>query len=180
MATTPPVIQAKITSDPAKLPIVPLMIAVALGVVVATIAVGGVVYYLLRSGKVPLRATSAAPAPAVASIKTHMVSLEPLLVNLADSSGSAFLRVGLTLQIAEPPGESGKESKGAEVKPVAKEADASVRDTALTVMGDETSEHLLASGGKDRLKKELKAALDAHNPEIKVVDLFFTEFLVQR
>ena len=158
----------------------PLLVAVALGVVVATVAVGGVVYYLLRSGKVPIRATAAPPAPVIVSTKTHLVVLEPLLANLADSSGSAYLRLGLTLQVADPVAEKVKESKEAEAKPAEKDADAGVRDTALTILGRETSEQLLAPEGKEKLKKELKAALVERNPEIKVTDLFITEFLVQR
>ncbi|HTH52942.1 MAG TPA: flagellar basal body-associated FliL family protein [Edaphobacter sp.] len=182
MATTPPVIQPKITSDPVKLPMMPLLIAVVAGVIVATVAVGGVLTYLLRSGKVPIHATAAPPPPPAASVvKTHMVVMEPLLANLADSSGSAYLRVGITLAVADPAGESPKESKKAEEKPAGKDAaDPAVRDTVLTILGRETSEQLLAPEGKDRLKREIKDALAAHDSEIKVTDLFFTEFLVQR
>lgn len=180
MATTPPVIQTKITSDPVKLPMMPLLASVILGVVVATAAVGGMLFYLLRSGKVPLHVTTTPPVVAAASTKTHLVVLEPLLANLADSSGSAYLRLGLTLQVADPVSEKGKESKGEEAKSASKDADAGVRDTVLTVLGRETSEQLLAPDGKEKLKKELKAALAEHHPEIKVADLFLTEFPVQR
>ncbi|HEY2038750.1 MAG TPA: flagellar basal body-associated FliL family protein [Edaphobacter sp.] len=180
MATTPPVIQAKITSDPVKLPVMPLFIAVVLGVVIATSMIGGFVYYLLRTGKVPIRTAAVTPAPSIAAPpKTHSIALEPLLVNLADSSGSAFLRVGLTLEIADPT-EGNQEKKDTESKSTAMSADAALRDTALTVLGRETSERLLAPQGKETVKKELKAALAERNSRIKVVDLFFTEFLVQR
>ena len=69
-----------------------------------------------------------------------------------------------------------KEGKGG------KDADtaAAVRDTALTVLGRQTSDGLLSVDGKERLKAELKAAMAEHNAELKVTDLFFTEFLVQR
>lgn len=181
MATTPPVIQPKITSDPVKLPLMPLLIAVMVGVIVSTAAVGGVLAYLLRSGKVPIRATAAPPQPGISATKTHMVVMEPLLANLADRSGSAYLRVGITLEVADPAGESAKEGKKAEEKPAGKDgADPAVRDTVLTILGRETSDQLLAPEGKERLKSELKTALAEHNPEVKIADLFFTEFLVQR
>jgi flagellar FliL protein len=55
-----------------------------------------------------------------------------------------------------------------------------VRDTVLMVVGHQTAEGLLALDGKERLKAELKTALAEHNPELKVVDIHFTDFLVQR
>jgi len=180
MATTPPVIQAKIASDPVKIPLAPLFIAVLVGVLFATAGVGGVLYYLLRSGKVPIRVSMAPAAASTAPLKTHLVPLEPLLVNLADPSGSAFLRAGLTLEVADPAAEKAKETKSAEAKPGSKDVDAALRDTALAVLGGQTSDQLLGTGGKDRLKTELKAAFSERNPQLKVVDLFFTEFLVQR
>src|SRR5215468_6290227 len=105
MATTPPVIQApviqaKISSDPVRLPVIPLVVAVILGIVIAVATVGGVVYYMLRSGKFPLQVAPAAIAQP--TVKTHAVALEPLLVNLADSSGNAYLRAAITLQVADP------------------------------------------------------------------------------
>ncbi|MEG9435960.1 flagellar basal body-associated FliL family protein [Edaphobacter sp. HDX4] len=180
MATTPPVIQAKITSDPVKLPLAPLLVSVVVGVVVATAGVGGMICYLLRSGKVPIRVAGVAPVVPTAPLKTHMVALEPLLVNLADPSGSAFLRAGITLSIEDPAEDKGKETNAGEAKPSSKDADAALRDTALTVLGQQTSDQLLAANGKERLKAELKSALAEHNPTVKVADLFFTEFLVQR
>jgi flagellar FliL protein len=177
MATTPPVIQAKITAEPAKLPVLPLLIAVVLGVVIAVSAVGGCLYFLLRSGKLPIQTTAIPAAQAVGPIKTHTVPLEPLLVNLADSSGGAYLRVALTLEVSDLA--AAKEQKS-EAKGADKDANAAVRDTVLTVLGRQASDALLAPDGKDYLKKELKTALAEHNPEIKVMDIFFTEFLVQR
>ena len=180
MATTPPVIQAKIASDPVKIPLAPLFLAVVVGVLFATAGVGGVLYYVLRSGKVPIRVSMAPAATATVSVKTHMMALEPLLVNLADPSGNAFLRAGITLEVADAPAEKGKETKSPEAKPQSRDADAALRDTALAVLGKQTSDQLLAAGGKDRLKAELKVAFAEHNSQLKIADLFFTEFLVQR
>ena len=178
MATTPPVIQTKVAAEPAKLAVMPLLIAVMLSVVIAVSAVGGCIYFLLRSGKLPIQ-TAAIPAmQSAAPVKTHTVALEPLLVNLADSSGVAYLRVALTLEVANFVG--AKDEKSSEAKRIDKDANAAVRDTVLTVLGRQVSDALLAPDGKDHLKKELKVALVEHNSEIKVVDIFFTEFLVQR
>jgi flagellar FliL protein len=178
MATTPPIIQAKIAAEPVKLPVAPLVIAVVVGVVIAVSAVGGVMYFLLRSGKVPIQVSVASSVEPAALTKTRAVVLEPLLVNLADTSGGAYLRAAVTLSVVDIEGAKG--SKGEETKAVDKDANAAVRDTVLMVLGRQTSEMLLGADGKDKLKKELKTAIAERNPEIKVSDVFFTEFLVQR
>ena len=119
---------------------------------------------------------------AVALTTTHAMVLEPLLVNLADAGGSSYLRVALTLRVADVADKKGakasdeksKNDKGAE------DAVAAVRDTVLTVLGRQTADGLLATDGKEHLKTELKAALAEHNADLKVKDVFFTDFLVQR
>lgn len=179
MATTPTVVQETPVGQ-IKLPVLSLVIAVVLGVLLSVAVIGGAGYYLVHSGKLKLQtATPQAEATPKAPEKTHAVVLEPLVVNLADSAGGAYLRASITLNIADAKG-SPKDEKKAEDAKAGKEMDAAVRDTALTVLGQQTSDGLLAADGKDRLKRELKAALAARNPDVKVTDLFFTEFLVQR
>jgi flagellar protein FliL len=182
MATSPPIVQVTSVSEPAKLPVVPLLIAVVLGVVIATLGVGGIVYLLARSGRLPMQSGAVAKAESVVSTM-HSMILEPLLVNLADSGGNAYLRVGITLRVTDAAGkdnEKTKEETGGDSKSGKDAEAAAVRDTALAVLGRQTSEGLLATNGKERLKAELKAAIAEHNRELKVTDLFFTEFLVQR
>lgn len=164
---------------PAKVPVMSLVTAVVLGVVVSVAAVGGAGYYLIHSGKLRLQ-TMPAVVPSRSQQKTHAVLLEPLVVNLADGSGGAYLRASIELDVADLSGDGAKEDKKSEEAKESKGADAAVRDTALTVLGRETSDSLLAPDGKERAKKELKDALADRLPELKVVDLYFTEFLVQR
>ena len=183
MATSPPIVQGSSTSDPVKLPVVSLLIAVVLGVVIATLGAGGIIYFLARTGRLPMQSGVVAKTEPVVST-THAMVLEPLLVNLADGGGNAYLRVGLTLRVADVPSkgnEKTKDEKGGGDSKSGRDADAAaVRDTALAVLGRQTSESLLATDGKERLKAELKTAIAEHNRELKVTDLFFTEFLVQR
>jgi len=191
MATSPTVLAGVSTSSPpapapapvaAKVPVVPLLIAVVAGVVIATLGVGGVVYYLAHTGRLSMQGGAAQKAEAIGPATTHAMVLEPLLVNLADAGGSSYLRVALTLRVADAAdkkgtkanGEKGKSDNGTE------DAVAAVRDTVLTVLGRQTADDLLAADGKEHLKAELKSALAEHNAELKVKDVFFTDFLVQR
>jgi flagellar FliL protein len=191
MATSPTVLAGVSTSSSpapapapvaAKVPVVPLLIAVVAGVVIATMGVGGVVYYLAHTGRLSMQGGAAQKTEAIASATTHAMVLEPLLVNLADAGGSSYLRVALTLRVADVIDKKGakandeksKDDKGTE------DAVAAVRDTVLTVLGRQTADGLLAVDGKEQLKTELKAALAEHNADLKVKDVFFTDFLVQR
>jgi flagellar FliL protein len=191
MATSPTVLAGVSPSSPpapapapvaAKVPLVPLLIAVVAGVVIATLGVGGVVYYLAHIGRLPMQGGIAQKTEALTSTTTHAMVLEPLLVNLADAGGSSYLRVALTLRVADAAdkrgtkanGEKGKDEKGIE------DAVAAVRDTVLTVLGRQTADGLLGADGKEHLKAELKSALAEHNADLKVKDVFFTDFLVQR
>jgi flagellar FliL protein len=164
------------------LPVVPLLIAVVIGVVVATLSVGGVVYYLAHTGRLPMPGGATQKTESVATAATHAMVLEPLLVNLADAGGSSYLRLALTLRVADVADKKGAKSKEEKTKDDKGTADAvaAVRDTVLTVLGWQTADGLLAADGKEHLKTELKAALAEHNADLKVKDIFFTDFLVQR
>ncbi len=166
----------------AKFPLVSLFIAVVVSVVIASLGVGGAVYYLARMGRLPIQEGAAHRAEIVRPSTTHAMALEPLLVNLADGGGSSYLRVALTLRVADAL--EGKDSKAKEDKPkedkFANDAMASVRDTTLAVLGRQTADGLLAVDGKERLKTDLKKAFVEHNADLKVTDVFFTDFLVQR
>jgi flagellar FliL protein len=166
---------------PVKFPVIPLLIAVVAGVLVTALGIGGVVYYLARTGKLPLHSGGAAPARVepVVPITTHAIVLEPLLVNLADAGGASYLRVALTLRVADATAKKDGKPKDEKSKD-GDDAVAAVRDTTLTVLGRQTADGLLAPDGKERLKAELKSALAKHNTDLKVTDIFFTDFLVQR
>jgi len=165
----------------AKVPVIPLLVAVVVGVFVATLGVGGAAYYLVHTGRLPIQGTATQKTEAVASASTHAMVLEPLLVNLADAGDSSYLKVALTLRVVDAADKKGSKAKDEKSNDKGTDdAVASVRDTVLTVLGRQTADGLLAMDGKEHLKNELKAALAEHNADLKVKDVFFTDFLVQR
>jgi flagellar FliL protein len=57
---------------------------------------------------------------------------------------------------------------------------ATIRDSILTVLAQYTSEQLLTPDGKTKLKADLINALNRDVPELRVREVYLTEFLVQR
>ncbi len=90
--------------------------------------------------------------------------------------------MALTLQVADVADKKAANSKDEKSNgdKGADEAAAAVRDTVLTVVGQQTADSLLAANGKEHLKAALKSALAEHNANLKVSDVFLTDFLVQR
>jgi flagellar FliL protein len=173
-------------AETAKVPLVPLVLAMVVAVVLAVGGLGGAAFYMVKSGKLAMPGgppkVEAATVPEVP--KKHEVAMEPLLVNLADEGGHAYLRVTMTLSVFDPPvvkGEKPKEEpKPEKGKGPVIEHDAELRDAAISVIGADTADQLLAPDGKEKLKQSLRAAITKSVPEMKLSDLFFTEFLVQR
>ncbi len=189
MATSPTVLASAPATSPSsslvapvpRVPVIPLLIAVVVGVLIAVLGVGGVVYYLARTGRLPMQGGVPQKTESVVPVTTHAMVLEPLLVNLADAGGSSYLRVALTLRVRDAADK--KDTKAKDEKSNDKDSDdavAAVRDTVLTVLGRQTADGLLAADGKEHLKVALKTALTEHNADLKVADVFFTDFLVQR
>lgn len=166
----------------ANVPVLPLMAAVIVGVLTATAGVGGVLFWAIKSGKLPMGGIKTVEVQKVAPLPTKLVPMDPLLVNLADDGGRSYLRVGLTLRVEDPPPEKGAKPK--EEKPdkaVSKnENEAVERDVALSVLGKETSEQLLSPYGKEEMKRLLKDGFKDRVPEVKVEDVLVTEFLIQK
>lgn len=159
-----------------------MMVSMTVAGVLAVAGCGGVLVWLAKSGKLNLGGSKveAATIVVVEPPKTHLVVLDPLLVNLADPGGHSYLRVGMSLRVEDKPLPKGaKPEEPAKGKPV-NEFEADERDTALGVMGRQTAAALLEPEGKERLKTELRAALAEHVKEVKVTDVLFTEFLVQQ
>ncbi len=195
MSTAPaPAESAPPAAPAAKVGLVPILIAVVLSTVVALAAVGGVGYYLVKSGKLSPVAAAGAPAAAKAEKPasstdpsdpelppSHVLALDPMVVNLSDAGGRSYLRASISLRIAEAPLAKGEKKKeeGKADKPDPG-VSAALRDTTLAVLGEQTSDTLLATGGLDALKKKLRQTYALDNRETHVLDVYVTDFLVQR
>ncbi len=98
-----------------------------------------------------------------------VLHLEPFVVNLSAPEERAYLRVGIDLGLK---GEMQKDSGG--------EPTALVRDTLLGVLTTCSPQDLLTAEGKNKLRQELRQALQQRAPGLGVEEVYFTEFLIQR
>ena len=110
---------------------------------------------------------AAKPDPA----DTGVLVLEPFLVNLADPESPRFLRTSLQLVI------SGKEH--AEHLTEDAVAKARVRSAILEILTTQTSGELVTADGKAALKKAIIARAAHILTEAEIVDVLFSEFVVQ-
>ncbi len=169
----------------------PILIAVVLAVVLALGAVGGAGYWFVHSGKLAaLMPASAAGgerahvAEAPAELPpSHILALEPMVVNLSDPGGRAFLRASISLRLQDevkPKGDKAEKPEGGKGEKVESAANLALRDTTLTLLASQTSDTLLSSGGLEALKKKLRETYALQNTETHVLDVYVTDFLVQR
>jgi len=102
---------------------------------------------------------------------TGILSFDPFLVNLADKESPRFLRVTLRLVV------QGKK-KAAELA----ENDVTrvrVRSAIIEVLTQQTSDRLVTPDGKAALKKSILDWCVRNISDTKVVDVLFSEFVVQ-
>ncbi|HEX4020067.1 MAG TPA: flagellar basal body-associated FliL family protein [Acidobacteriaceae bacterium] len=128
----------------------------------------------VRGGAVA--ATASKASKSAAPIATVELPLEPFVVNLADAGGHSYARIGLTLHLVAPA--AGKDAKKDDAAGASDLRDVA-RDTIISVLNQQQSADLLAASGKDHLKQILRQAMAARDPRLQVVDIYFTEFLVQ-
>jgi flagellar FliL protein len=118
-----------------------------------------------------MRGGEPAEAKAVPLETRGLVSFEPFLVNLSDEGGNRYLKVtlGLVLGTAE-------EAKHVEETPVVVSR---LRSDILELLTEQQSAQLVSPEGKTALKTAIKARVSEALEHKEVVDVLFSEFVVQ-
>ena len=126
------------------------------------------------------RAEAAAPADghgpateaeALDPSDSGVLVMDPFLVNLSDQDAPRFLRATLRLVVAD--------REHAEHLAEDEVAKARVRSAILELLTTQKSTDLVTPEGKAALKKGIVGATGAILTEAKVVDVLFSEFVVQ-
>ena len=142
-----------------------IKIAILLGIVLVAAAV-------VIAIKRPFDAVPAGPPE---QRSTTLVPLGEFLVNLVDNDNLRFLKAEVTLEIEGTPPAKGGEGGDSEEDP----RTARMRDVTVMVLSDASFDDLRASGGKERLKKQLKMAVSEELRDTQVRNVLFTSFVMQ-
>jgi flagellar protein FliL len=130
---------------------------------------GGAYWFLFRgTGEAEAAEAEEPPPPPPA---TGIVPLEPFVVNLADPSGTRFLRVTMSLVVAD-------EAIAKEIEEE-KVVHARLRSAILELLAQKQSTELVTPEGKAELKKAIAEGVAHAAHELKVEDVLFSEFIVQ-
>ncbi len=152
-----------------------LLILIILIVLLA--AGGGAAYFFLFKKKPapPPKQAGQAPAPAAAPagpnappMKTIIDHLSTFIVNLADQSGSRYLKVTMDLSLSNEA-----------VKKEIEDKMPMVRDTIITILSNKYYNDIATPAGKLTLKRELISRLNVMLTTGRILDIYFTEFVVQ-
>jgi len=135
-----------------------------LSVVVLGVVGGGAGWWFLRGTK-----AQAEEAPPLES--RGVVTFEPFLVNLADAGGNRFLKVSIQLVVGTP-----EEAKHVQESPVVV---MHLRSAILELLTMQQASALVTADGKKTLKDAIKTRVSPDLPHLKVLDVLFSEFVVQ-
>ena len=159
------------------------LVAKALALVILVLAAsagGGVVSWVLLSRSGVISGAGAEDHPGVdgeaAALRELMgngavIPMEPFVVNLADTDFPRYLRVSVSLMVDD---KTMVEEVFENTAVLSKS-----RDIILQMLSRQTSEEILGEEGKNHLRAEILESLEPYFHEPKVVDVMFTEFVIQ-
>ncbi|MCL5959299.1 MAG: flagellar basal body-associated FliL family protein [Chloroflexi bacterium] len=112
-----------------------------------------------------------------------MYQLAERIVNLADPGGMHYLKIQIVLEYDLPgvkalKGEAYKKRQDEFVKEMASRRPM-IDDTVTSTLAGTTSATFSGSEGKEKLREELKEKLAAVSGESKLVNVYFTQLVVQ-
>lgn len=152
-----------------------LLIAVILGAVLFFMGMMGAGFYVLWSRiPAPTAAVTGEDENLPEEIEEEQPDIGPLhsigtmIVNLADSGGKRYLRVKMELELSHP-----------EVAVEIEKRLPLVRDSILMVLSTKTYQDISTTEGKNALRTQLVTNLGKFFMSGNIVNIFFTEFVVQ-
>jgi len=142
-----------------------------IGGVVAALAGGGYYYKTAQAAAAEGDAEHKAEARGVSSKERGLVSFEPFVANLADPGGQRFVRA--TVQLVVGNAEMALEMTETPVLTM------QARAIILELLATQNADNLVTPEGKVALRQAIAERVAEALHEIEVVDVLFSDFVVQ-
>ncbi len=143
-------------------------------ILLAAAGAGGY-FFFIKKKKKPAPTPAAPPTATVpgapvtgATAPQFFYTLDTFIVNLADEGGTRYLKVDMTLALSNKEVEKEIEKK----LPL-------IRDAIITVISNKYYQDIATPAGKLALKREIMARVNMLINTGKVIDIYFTDFVVQ-
>jgi len=135
---------------------------IIIGIVVVLVLGGGGAYFFLN--KSANKEAQAPPKPPIGAVWAPDV----FIINLADADADRYLKVIMNFELSDPLAVAELDV----MKP-------KVRDMVLSVLTVKGIKDLNNFEGKQRLKEEIAMRLNNHMTKGKIVQVYFTDFVIQ-
>jgi len=94
--------------------------------------------------------------------------MDAFIVNLMDNGGERYLKVVLQLELSDP-----------EVVAELKEIKPKLRDAVLGILSSKSLKDISTTEGKQRLKEEITHRLNSYLTQGRILQVYFTDFVIQ-
>jgi flagellar FliL protein len=132
-------------------------------------------------------------APEESSEETHefipgegvMVNMSTKIINLVDPTGHKYIRVTIVAEFAPDDAEyqsMPEEEKSAYLTEFQDKLNSRMPvmdDTVITLLSTKTYDQLYTADGKELLRQEIMTSLAEKLPDLHLLSIYFTEFVVQ-
>lgn len=114
-----------------------------------------------------------------------MINMSTKIINLLDPGGRKYIRLTVVVEVApdNPEFESlPEEEKAHYISEFESEINARIPvmdDTVITLLSTKTYEELYTAEGKETLRQEIMNTMSAKLPDLHILSIYFTEFVVQ-
>jgi flagellar FliL protein len=168
------------------------MLIVILALALGAVGGGGFLFVLSGMGQskpaAAEKASAKAPATSAPAAEEHqpgaLFVLKDRVVNLADTNGRRYLKIGITLEVESE--EDVTKIKGEKLKEFQKEIQAKLArfepalyDVLVRTLSAKTFDEVASPGGKDKIKAELKEKFSHVMHEPRILNVYITDFIVQ-
>ncbi len=144
-----------------------LIIFLVIGMLIVGLAAWLVVKFVFAPAKTDKPAEQATEE--TQAFYGHLFSFEEaIIVNLAETNGQRYLKVNLQLEMSDGKLEEELTARRAQLM-----------DLIIAILSSKTIDEVSATIGRNRLKREMIDKLNAELVTGKIINIYFTEFVIQ-